>query len=347
MTTNPGDYTGFTGAVTGGVTNPFGYPGQESSANSGLMIFTGRIGGYTPVAPTDLYGGEFHGGAGATTVTRDTEKEVDAQPSWFDMLNPVTAWQAATGGLPRVGQAGRMSTESYAGDRSYVGPQPPKTKANFESKSLGEFIASFANLPRDQMVALQKRLVQAGWLNASSMVPGAFDPATQNAVANVALNVAVQQQATGRPSVTFDSQINNDIISMKQAVASGLVPDPTPFTGARTRTDLQHTDPLTAEAITVKALADLLGRAPTPAEVSQYQSTLAGAESSHPVVTTTNFANGIETGSTSSGGITSEGAALLAQQQVQNNPEFGAFKAATTYIPALRQLMGALTPAGA
>lgn len=116
--------------------------------------------------------------------------------------------------------------------------------------------------------------------------------------------------------------------------------------GTKTTTtrDVSLTSAPDADAIFNSAAKSLLGRAPTQAEYAQFQASLNEAERNSPVVATTTSTtddegNVVSQSRTSSGGIGSGGAQMMAQKQAQQNPEYGAYQAATTYWDAAMQMI--------
>jgi hypothetical protein len=110
----------------------------------------------------------------------------------------------------------------------------------------------------------------------------------------------------------------------------------------RTTTDqrIDLTDPATARAIAVKLFQDLMGRDPGRGEVGTFANALAQAEEQNPTQqsTTTQFdSNGeaVNTQTFSQGGMTAEGRAQIASDQIKGKKEYGAVQAATTYSNAL------------
>lgn len=110
-----------------------------------------------------------------------------------------------------------------------------------------------------------------------------------------------------------------------------------------TRTDL--TDPDTARAIATKLFQDMMGRDPGAGELSAFASALHTAESNAPVVNTTtttyNMDTGqpVSTGTETSGGMTSEGRALIGENQIKGKKEYGVNQAVTTYQNAFENLI--------
>lgn len=114
-------------------------------------------------------------------------------------------------------------------------------------------------------------------------------------------------------------------------------------TQTNTRTDL--TDPATARAIAVKMFQDLMGRDPGKGEIGQFATALSSAEEGNPLTetTTTEYdtttGEAIGTNTTSSGGVSADAKAQLAENQIKKDPEYGALQAATTYQGAFDQLV--------
>lgn len=115
------------------------------------------------------------------------------------------------------------------------------------------------------------------------------------------------------------------------------------FTSTSTSVDL--TDPETARALVNNVLSNQLGREATPDEIASFTAVLSQAERSNPattVTTTTQDAAGNSTSSsTTSGGLTGTGKQEVLRQEAMRKPEYGAYQAAATYLPALFQAIGA------
>lgn len=135
-----------------------------------------------------------------------------------------------------------------------------------------------------------------------------------------------------------------DVISkdMTQREASGAAAAAQPRTVTSTQTQAQLSTRTDASALFEQAASTLIGRAPTKAESSKFFGALNKYEKENPQTTTTtsNYsAAGDLTSqkSTSSGGVSADARAYLAEQQAKADPEYGAFQAATTYMGALMQ----------
>lgn len=115
-----------------------------------------------------------------------------------------------------------------------------------------------------------------------------------------------------------------------------------PTTKTTKTVDTTLTSRVDSDAIFKSAAQSLLGRAPTAEEFQSFYSNLNAQERANPTTattTTTTNAEGDVTNSSrvSEGGIGSGGAQLTAQRQAEQNPEYGAYQAATTYMDALMQ----------
>jgi hypothetical protein len=133
-----------------------------------------------------------------------------------------------------------------------------------------------------------------------------------------------------------------DILDKDVAVKSG--PAAADTTSTQTTSDTTLTGKVDAAAIFKSAAQSLMGRDPTANETAQFQQLLNSQEQQNPTtanITTTTDAQGNakNTTRTTQGGITSAGAQLLAEQMAQQNPESGAYQAATTYMNALMGLV--------
>lgn len=108
-----------------------------------------------------------------------------------------------------------------------------------------------------------------------------------------------------------------------------------------TSTSVDLTDPDTARAIVNSALSDRLGRAANDEEVSTFLNVLNSAERANPTVTTSHYSgDGSSVSSTTTGGIGATGKQQLAVDEALENPEYGAYQAASTYYNALIQALG-------
>jgi hypothetical protein len=109
------------------------------------------------------------------------------------------------------------------------------------------------------------------------------------------------------------------------------------------RVDL--TDPASARAIAEKMFQDLMGRNPGKGEIASFASALTQAEQSNPLQETATTQYDMKTGeaignsSVSSGGVSADAKAMLAEDQIKGKKEYGALQAATTFQNAFDQLV--------
>lgn len=117
-------------------------------------------------------------------------------------------------------------------------------------------------------------------------------------------------------------------------------------TTTRTVSQVNLTNRVDAQAIFYQAAQQLLGRAPSDSEVASFQGFLNAKEKANPALSTvkTNYdASGQDIGSDTtktSGGVDADAQNMIAMQQAEKNPEYGAYQAATTYMNALKQAIG-------
>lgn len=110
-----------------------------------------------------------------------------------------------------------------------------------------------------------------------------------------------------------------------------------------TRVDL--TDPDTARAISTQLFQNLMGRDPGQGELAAFAAALHQAEQSSPVVSTTTTQYDMETGqplsssTQQSGGLTADSKALIGEQQIKKNKEYGVTQAVTTFQNAFESLI--------
>lgn len=99
-----------------------------------------------------------------------------------------------------------------------------------------------------------------------------------------------------------------------------------------------------AHAIFMQAAQSLLGRDPTKSEVASFQRTLNAYEKANPTITTatTSYVGDEVTGqtSTTTGGVKEGGRAVLAMEDIKDDPEYGAYQAATNGMNWLMEMVG-------
>lgn len=126
-----------------------------------------------------------------------------------------------------------------------------------------------------------------------------------------------------------------DILARDISAVSGVGAKPT--TTKSTNVSTNYTSALDAEALFTSAAQSLLGRKPTSQEVASFQDLLKQQEAANPQTTTTTTTVGanqtIENQSTTtSGGLSADARALLAQRSVESASDYGEHQAATTLM---------------
>lgn len=121
------------------------------------------------------------------------------------------------------------------------------------------------------------------------------------------------------------------------------------YIGPRTKTTTEkRVDLSSAEdvrALTTQMLTELLGRAPTAKELSQYRSAITGLEKESPsIATTTQTLNEkgevVGTSTQTSGGVSDAARQQIISEQAKQGPEYGKYQSATTYFNAMMQMLG-------
>ena len=117
-----------------------------------------------------------------------------------------------------------------------------------------------------------------------------------------------------------------------------------PITTTNTSTSYQLSDLADTHALFMQAAQSLLGRAPTTSETKAFQKQLNAYQRANPTKTTTtqttDASGNTSSSSTTSGGTTAAAESDMAQQAAQQNPEYGAYQAATTYFNSLLNAIG-------
>lgn len=121
------------------------------------------------------------------------------------------------------------------------------------------------------------------------------------------------------------------------------------YVGPKTKTQTDRrvdlSDAGQVQAIAEQSLAQLLGRAPTDAELAQFKSTLNGYEKEHPTVATStqhldDMGNVVSTDTTTQGGVSDATRQALLEKGVKGSKEYGKYQSGTTYFNALMQMVG-------
>lgn len=152
------------------------------------------------------------------------------------------------------------------------------------------------------------------------------------------VKLAAQYAGSGKALTPWEL-MNNDIASRERA-AEQMVPK----TETTTSTRFDLSSAADAEAIFYQSARTLLGRAPTEAEVGNFQQHLNALESQSPItqrVERTTSATGETTEEVVSqeGGVGAEAKQLEAMKGAQASPEYGAYQASTTYMNAFKNLI--------
>lgn len=118
----------------------------------------------------------------------------------------------------------------------------------------------------------------------------------------------------------------------------------TPRTVTQTSTAYDMSTREDAHAIFLQAAQSLLGRDPTKHEISAFQKALNAYEKANPTVTTVtqNYLGDTlqSQSSTTKGGVKEGARQLMAVEDVKQDPEYGAYQAATTYFDAMMEMIG-------
>lgn len=120
-----------------------------------------------------------------------------------------------------------------------------------------------------------------------------------------------------------------------------------PKSATTTQSQVDLTDPATARAIAVTQFQSLLGRDPGQGEINAFAQALTQSEAQNPstAATTTQYdpttGTAVATNTVTGGGMTPQGQAQLAADQIKKSKEYGATQAATTYMNALESTVKA------
>lgn len=176
-------------------------------------------------------------------------------------------------------------------------------------------------------------LVEQGWVDEADSRD--FD--TLNRVWQMAITKSAQFTEAGRNLTPWDVVTLMSPLGGSGGGRGGSGGGPT----TTVSTSVNLTDPDTARAIVNRALSAKLGRAANDEEVASFISVLNSAERAAPTTTTsTRSADGSRVSSTTTGGIAAPGREQLAIDEAMENPEYGAYQAASTYYNALISALG-------
>jgi hypothetical protein len=157
----------------------------------------------------------------------------------------------------------------------------------------------------------------------------------------VLLMESSMRNAAGKPITPM--QILNGY--MKNPIGSGVDgAGAKPSVYTTTQQNVNLTDPKAASAMLFSALQDRLGREPSAAERQAFIGALNAAEEANPTITSTTYkltkSGAYDTSTRTTGGVTAQGF-LADYTERHNQKEYGAYQAATTYMNALMQAIGA------
>lgn len=192
---------------------------------------------------------------------------------------------ATASGAPLVGYGRSMSyqqrdwTRGGALARDIMGAQPgtPFTQTNevFQQAPADEVQRNLFDIPKPELVALQKRMYDAGFygnVRQDAVVYGAVDDATWDAFGNL-LEMTVSYNAAGRQVIWQD--ILSEVQALRKEQGTNLLdnqgPERAPFV-ART------TAPEDIERLTQEIARSLTGQAADPATVAQIVARYRGEE---------------------------------------------------------------------
>jgi len=133
-----------------------------------------------------------------------------------------------------------------------------------------------------------------------------------------------------------------DILAKDMEAREAYMNTPRSVTQTSTAYDMSTRED--AHAIFLQSAQALLGRDPTKAEIKTFQKALNAYEKANPTVTTqtTNYMGDTVTSqsSTTKGGVKEGARQLMAMEDIKQDPEYGAFQAATTYYDAMMEMIG-------
>lgn len=187
--------------------------------------------------------------------------------------------------------------------------------------------------------SLAQQLYQAGWLQD----PNVSRDNVWSAYRQILMEGAARYQADPTKAPTVEQILNGYMKSPIGDGAGGAGKKPSVYT--QTQEQLNFTDPKQAAAMLSQTLQDRLGRAPSAAEKQAFMAALHTAEEQNPTVATTTYrlnpqSDTYDSSTKTTGGINPTGF-LDDYSQGHNQKEHGAYQAATTYMNALMQAIGA------
>lgn len=248
------------------------------------------------------------------------------------------AWMAANGGSTGGG------TGPWFTDRT--NSMVVKTNGSYHPNGteklmkIGDIMYWFFQWDQKKVDALAAKLVKAGMLPSINV--------TRNDVWEVFRKGVLADAATAYASSPDKAQNVEQVLQgfMKRPVGDAAGENkPKNYTTTNTQTSIS--DPTEANSVFVDALRQRLGRAPTDAEKHSFLAALNAAQRANPTKTTTQYTLDEKTGgyNTTTGETTGGvNAGQFADDftMKNNEKEYGANQAATTYFDAMMGAMGAM-----
>lgn len=247
---------------------------------------------------------------------RDKQASAQANVQAYDPQNPPVF-------MGRKSQLGGAEQESR---RFTPGPTPQVPDVKNYQDAVNQFYTWDDNTKQQ----FRAQLALAG-ANTDQMTDMQLAKAWESYVAQ---SGAYWQNGNGRGLTPWDILAMDRTNREKQG--------PTKTTSTSTALDISTRQD--AQAIAQSAARSLLGRDPTQSEITKLLGTLNQYERNNPRVTTSESiqqpgGGGSQT-STTTGGVSDAARQVLAQEQAKQNPEYGAYQAATTYYEAMMQVLG-------
>lgn len=200
------------------------------------------------------------------------------------------------------------------------------------------------NLPytwsQDKVVSVEKQMREAG-LNVQS-----FDDLYRAWGSLVTRASRTFTLTSGKTAVSPWDLLE---ATKKENIANGTLDKSGNIIRTSTHTSIYNVTDGDAWASMKQATANLLGRDPTDQEIRDFASRASNVASNHPSTTTTTSTTDTATGnsstsSSSAGGFDSNDLQHMAYTDAQNNPDYGAYQAAGTYMNALFGALNEVAP---
>lgn len=193
-----------------------------------------------------------------------------------------------------------------------------------QSGSLQDQVRQLQQMSPDQIKGLQAKLYNANMMSGK-YAPGVLDDATLSGYMSLLVDTA--RANNSGEVVTPDEMLD------RATSTSG---------GSQTQTQINITDSGTAQAILKSALANALGRLPSPGEIQDFTQALQGYERDNPTKSKSKVADP-STGAVDTTVSQGESPTDFADQYVHQNfgDQIGSLNAATTLYRAAMQTLGA------